>query len=61
MNGLRITVTHAFIYSYYMLLSLFETIGSPHVNKASVRRLDPPSYLVSSLLIRTTGVKCGMK
>lgn len=41
--------------------SLFETIGSPHVNKATVRRLGAPSYLVSSLLVRITGIKCGMK
>ena len=61
MNRLRNTVTCAFMCSCYMLLSLFETIGSPHVNNAAVRGLGSPSYLVGSLLICTTRIKCAMK
>jgi hypothetical protein len=52
-NHLRITFTRAFMCSWYMLLSLFETIGSRHVNNAAVRSLDPPSSLVGRLLICT--------
>lgn len=60
-NHLRITVTRAFMCSCYMLLSLFETIDSPHVKNAAVRGLGPPSSLVGRLLIGTTGIKCGVK
>jgi len=60
-NQLRIIVTRAFMCLCYMFLSLFEAIGSPHVDNAAVRGLGPPSYLVGSLLICTTGIKCGVK
>jgi hypothetical protein len=60
-NHIRITVTRAFKCSCYMLHSLFETIGAPHIDNVAVRSWGPHSYSVDSLLICTVGIKCGVK